>query len=124
MLDPALRQITATTPDRFRPYDRYGEPIAGLSWIPLSGEPHNDEFECFLLRMDAGARSTPHEHTGIEEFLVLDGELVDADGTRYRGGDFVHFLPGSKHCSHTPGGCTLLVMLRGKDRLLQAHELA
>ena len=122
MLNPALRQIVATRNCDFRPYDRYGEAIAGLSWVPLSGEPHNGEFECFLLRMDAGARSTPHEHTGIEEFLVLDGELVDTDGTRYLSGDFVQFMPGSKHCSRTVSGCTLLVMLRGNNRLLEAHE--
>ena len=123
MLNPALRRIVSARADDFRPYDRYGEPIEGMSWVPLSGERHNDEFECFLLRMEAGARSTPHEHTGIEEFLVLDGELVDADGTRYRSGDFVQFMPGSKHWSSTSDGCTLLVMLRGRNRALGLDEL-
>lgn len=124
MLDPKLRQVIGTRNRDFRPYDRYGEAIAGMSWIPLSGELLNGEFECFLLRMEAGARSKPHEHTGFEEFLVIDGELVDCDGEVYRGGDFVRLLPGSKHGSHTPAGCTLLVMLRGNNRALDEAEIA
>jgi len=124
MLDTKLREIIATGSDRLLPYDRYGEPLPGMSWQPLSGEPLNGEFECFLLRMEAGARSKPHEHTGIEEFLVIDGELVDCEGSVYRRGDFVRFLPGSKHTSHTPGGCTILVMLRGNNRALGDDEIA
>lgn len=124
MLDPKLRQVIGTRNEDFLPYDRYGEAIAGMSWIPLSGELLNGEFECFLLRMEAGASSKPHEHTGFEEFLVIDGELVDCDGKVFRRGDFVRFLPGSKHGSHTPQGCTLLVMLRGNNRALGEDELA
>ena len=77
MLDTSLRQIIGTSSNQFKPYDRYGDPVAGMSWIPLSGELLNGVFECFLLRMDAGAQSNPHEHTGDEEFLMLDGELID-----------------------------------------------
>jgi anti-sigma factor ChrR (cupin superfamily) len=123
MLDASLRQIIATTSEQYRPYDRYGEPIAGMSWIPLSGELHNGAFECFLLRMDAGARSRPHEHTGGEEFLLLDGELIDCDGQRFHSGDYVRFEPGSKHSSHTDEGCTMLVILRGNNRPLGSDEL-
>jgi anti-sigma factor ChrR (cupin superfamily) len=124
MLDPDLRQIIATHGTDFLPYDRYGDPLPGMSWLPLSGEPLNGEFECFLLRMEAGAQSKPHEHTGFEEFLVMDGELVDCDGSRYRVGDYVRLLPGSKHGSSTPDGCLLLVMLRGNNRALDASEIA
>ena len=123
MLDPDLRQIVSTATEKLRPYDRYGAPLTGMSWLPLSGEALNGEYECFLLRMDAGAESKPHEHTGHEEFLVLDGELVDCDGSRYRSGDFLRFAPGSKHYSHTPEGCTLLVILRGNNRALEADEI-
>ena len=73
--------------------------------------------------MAAGARSKPHEHTGFEEFLVMDGELVDCDGRVYRSGDFVRLMPGSKHTSHTPDGCTILVMLRGNNRALDEEEI-
>lgn len=124
MLDTSLREVIATHRENFRPYDRYGEPVAGMSWLPLSGELGNGEFECFLLHMEAGARSNPHEHTGYEEFLVIDGEFIDCDGSRYNSGDFLRYAPGSKHSSHTPQGCTLLVMLRGNNRPLSEAEMA
>jgi anti-sigma factor ChrR (cupin superfamily) len=123
MLDPKLRQIISTSADAFKPYNRYGKPIDGMSWIALAGEMLNGEFECFMLRMDAGTESKPHQHMGFEEFLVIDGELIDCDGTAYQTGDFVRLLPGSKHSSRTPDGCTLLVMLRGNNRLLTEDEL-
>jgi len=123
MLDPKLREVLSTRTDQFRPYDRYEVPVAGMSWIALSGELGNGEFECFMLRMDPGAQSRPHEHTGFEEFLVMDGELVDCDGSRYQSGDYVRFLPGSRHSSTTPDGCTLLVILRGNNRALEDEEL-
>ncbi len=124
MLDTKLRRIISSRKGNLKPYDRYGEPIPGMSWVALSGELLNGEFECFMLRMDAGASSKPHEHTGYEEFLVIEGELIDCDGSRYRAGDFVRFLPGSKHSSHTPDGCSLLVILRGNNRALSDAEIA
>ncbi len=124
MLDTKLRQIISSRKDNFKPYDRYGDPIPGMSWVALSGELQNGEFECFMLRMEAGAQSKPHEHTGFEEFLVIEGELVDCDGSSYRAGDFLRFLPGSMHSSHTPEGCTMLVILRGNNRALSDAEIA
>ncbi|MCP4301943.1 MAG: cupin [Gammaproteobacteria bacterium] len=124
MLDTSLRKIISTKADEFKPYDRYGDPISGMSWVALSGDLLNGEFECFMLRMEAGAQSKPHEHTGFEEFLVMEGELIDCDGSSYRAGDFVRLLPGSKHSSHTPDGCTLLVILRGNNRALSDAEIA
>ena len=123
MLDPQLREIINTGTKNFKAYDRYGSSIAGMSWIPLSGKLLNGEFECFLLRMEAGAVSKPHEHMGFEEFLVLEGTLIDIDSVEYKGGDFVCLLPGSKHSSHTPDGCLLLVILRGNNRALEENEL-
>jgi anti-sigma factor ChrR (cupin superfamily) len=123
MLEQNLRQIISTEAEEFKPYNRYGDPVAGMSWVALSGELLNGEFECFILRMDAGAKSKPHQHMGFEEFLVMQGELIDCDGTTYRKGDFVRLLPGSKHSSHSPNGCTLLVILRGNNRALSENEL-
>ena len=65
MLEQNLRQIISTEAKEFKPYDRYGDFVAGMSWVALSGELRNGEFECFMLRMEAGAVSKPHEHTGF-----------------------------------------------------------
>jgi len=124
-LDPRLRRVAETRKAAFRPYARYGAPVPGLEWLPLGGAhdsdrgDHGDHYECFLLRFAPGAASHPHEHTGYEEFMVLEGELIDADGTVFRAGDFVHFEPGSRHWSHAPAGCLLLVILRGRNRPLE-----
>ena len=75
---------SAKTAD-FRPYDRYGKRIAGLSWMPLRYDAPTGTGS-YLIRFAPGAASLPHEHGGVEEFVVLEGVLVDADGRRLAGG--------------------------------------
>ena len=122
-LDPNLRLTFNTSQTNFVPYNRYGTPVEGMSWLPLSGELLNGEYECFMLRMEPGTSSKPHEHMGHEEFLVLEGHLIDLDGTEYKTGDFVHLLPGSIHSSHTTDGCLMMVTLRGRNRPLSDNEI-
>ena len=38
-----------------------------------------------------------HDHAGMEEFLVLEGDLVDSDGTTFGPGDFVSYEAGTHH---------------------------
>jgi anti-sigma factor ChrR (cupin superfamily) len=104
------------------PYNRYGKALEGMSWLPLSGELLNNVYECFMLRMEPGTSTKAHEHMGHEEFLVLAGHLIDFDGIEYKVGDYVHFLPGSKHSSHSVDGCLLIVILRGGNRPLSINE--
>ena len=117
LLDKSLRHVIRYADFEMKPYDRYGESIDGMEWFHISGKAE-DGFECFLLRFKPGIRSKPHEHSGYEQFLVLDGELEDCDGEVFRTGDFVSFKPGSRHYSVSPNGCTLLVILRGQNYAL------
>jgi anti-sigma factor ChrR (cupin superfamily) len=117
-LDPNLRHHLSTSRENFIAYNRYGKIIDGMSYLPLSGEPLNGDYECFMLNMEPGTRTTPHEHLGHEEFLILEGELIDVDGVKYKSGDFIHLLPGSTHTSHTINGCLMMVILRGRNRPL------
>jgi len=71
-----------------------------------------------IYRMAPGTRSDAHEHTGDEEFLVLEGELTDHDGTVYRTGDLVWLRQGTQHWSHTEGGCLLAVHIPTAERNL------
>ena len=103
------------------PYDRFGKTDPNLEWLPLSGAFGSD-FECFLVRFKPGASSMPHEHTGIEEFLVLEGEIEDCDGALFRAGDFVSYGKGSRHFSTSRPGCLLLVVVRGPNRVLSEPE--
>jgi quercetin dioxygenase-like cupin family protein len=117
LLDPALRRITPTGAEHFRPDERYGRPLPGITRLPLSHDKASSD-DVYLIRFAPGARSLPHEHAGPEEFLVLEGELVDSDGTVLKAGDFVHYDAGSKHHSVSPNGCLLLVILRQPNRPL------
>jgi quercetin dioxygenase-like cupin family protein len=113
----AGREIIGTAEAKFEPFDQYGEPVAGLSWFKLNYDPKAVSGN-YLLRFGPGARSLPHVHTALEEFLVLEGELVDSDGTVFKPGDFIRYLPGSQHFSASPRGCVILVFLHGPNRLI------
>lgn len=120
---PERRIVRVDDAGAFRPFDRYGRAIPGMTWLPLSYDTARGA-GTFLLRMAPGARSLPHEHTHGEEFLMLEGELVDNDGTVFRAGDYVGFAPGSRHCSVAPGGCLIAVFMPGPNRALDAAEAA
>ena len=106
------RKITNLLNVKFEPFDNYGAPIPGMSWHKIS---YNNETGqgSYILKMEPGAKSLPHKHTSYEEFLMLDGELIDPDNKIFKKGDFVTFEPGSKHFSHTKNGCLVLVFMRG-----------
>ena len=105
-------KIIKTKKNKFLPYDRYGELVLRLEWLPLS----NDNFfekEIFLIKFKPKSRSNMHIHKCVEEFYVIDGELIDEDGELFEKGDFVRFEPGTRHSSFSKKGCTLLVILSG-----------
>ena len=112
------RKITNPYNVEFFPFDNYGVTVPGMSWHKISYKKENGGQGTYILKMQPGAKSLPHEHTGFEEFLMLDGELIDPDGRIFKKGDFVSFEPGSKHSSHTINGCLVLVFMRGINRPL------
>src|SRR5712691_11775872 len=95
-----------TTP--FLAYDLEGPIQAELSWLPLSYD-RTTGAGTYLMRMQPGAVTIEHEHALMEEFLVLEGDLVDSDGTVFGAGDFVSYEAGTRHCSSTRSGCLLAV---------------
>lgn len=98
-----------------------GPTRGGITYCNLSYDADAGE-GCYLIRFAPGTSSTPHEHVGYEEFLVLEGTLTDCDGTIYRRNDFVSLKPGSKHVSISDDGATLAVFIRGGFRPLGADE--
>jgi len=112
------RKITNLNDIEFIPFDNYGAVIPGMSWHKISYSKKNNGQGTYVLKMEPGAKSLPHEHTGFEEFLMLDGELIDPDGKIFKKGDFISFEPGSKHSSHTINGCLVLVFMRGINQPL------
>ena len=112
------RKITNLDNIEFLPFDNYGAVVPGMSWHKISYSIENGGQGTYVLKMEPGAKSLPHEHTGFEEFLMLDGELIDPDGKIFKKGDFISFEPESKHSSHTTNGCLVLVFMRGINRAL------
>jgi anti-sigma factor ChrR (cupin superfamily) len=106
--DVAGRLVVNAQRTPFLPYDLEGPVQPEMSWLPVSYDPQSGE-GCYLMRMEPGAVTIAHEHPGMEEFLVLEGDLVDSDGSAFRAGDFVSYQPGTRHNSSTEGGCLLAV---------------
>ena len=112
------RKITNPHDVEFVPFDNYGVVVPGMSWHKISYSKENGGHGTYILKMEPGAKSLSHKHTGFEEFLMLDGELIDLDGKIFKKGDFISFEPGSKHSSHTINGCLVLVFMRGINQPL------
>ena len=112
------RKITNLYNVEFVPFDNYGSPVPGMNWHKITYSRENGGQGTYVLKMEPGAKSLPHEHMGFEEFLMLDGELTDPDGKIFKKGDFISFEPGSKHSSHTINGCLVLVFMRGINQPL------
>lgn len=68
-----------------------------------------------IYRMAPGETTEAHEHLSDEEFLMLEGEIVDHDGARYGPGDLVWLRKGTKHYSYSPNGCLIVVYLEGEE---------
>ncbi|MEI7970097.1 MAG: cupin domain-containing protein [Betaproteobacteria bacterium] len=63
-----------------------------------------------VVRYAPGSRFGFHEHTGGEEFLVLDGVFSDEAGD-YGAGAYVRNPPGTRHAPRSAAGCTIFVKL-------------
>lgn len=72
-----------------------------------------------VYRMPAGMRTRSHRHNGNEQFLVLEGELHESDGTIFRAGDLVFYRDGTEHNSWTPDGCLLAVHIASSETTLE-----
>jgi anti-sigma factor ChrR (cupin superfamily) len=68
-----------------------------------------------VYRMPPGMTSRPHRHNGHEQFLILEGELIENDGTVFRKGDLVWLRDHTEHCSYTPNGCLLAVHIAATE---------
>lgn len=91
----------------FDPYDMEGPLQDDMSVLAISYDSASRR-GIYVMRMEPGAVTIPHTHGCMEEFLILDGELIESDGTVLRKGDFVSYRPGSHHNSRTETGCLLV----------------
>jgi quercetin dioxygenase-like cupin family protein len=114
---PSERLVVNIKTAPFTPLIADGREVPGQSYLQLDETfPAGAGFHIY--KMAPGSQSQPHEHTCHEQFLVLDGELIENDGTIFRPGDFVLLKEGTQHNSRTETGCTLAVFIRSIERNL------
>ena len=102
------RRIIDTRNTAFLPYDLDGPLQPEMAYLPISFDRTSGQ-GCYIMRMRPGAVTIAHDHNGMEEYLVLEGELIESDGTVLRAGDFVSYEAGTHHNSRTTTGCLLAV---------------
>ena len=111
------RLITNTNKIKFKPFDNYGKVIKGMDWHKITYNKITGQ-GTYILKLKPNTRTPYHKHVGYEEFYILNGELIDKDNLKFKKGDFISFKPGTHHSSYTKKGCTLLVFMRKKNKLL------
>lgn len=114
-ISPDDRRVTNIREGAFKPFvDADGRHDGEV----LQVNPNNPTGYGFhVYRMPAGHTTTAHEHVGDEEFLIIEGEIVDHDGFRYGPGDLVWLRSGTKHHSYSPDGCLLAVNLPADTKI-------
>jgi len=108
------RKIAKLNNLKFIPFDKYGKTIKGWTWHNISFNKKTN-FGTYVSKLEPGTKTPPHVHTGHEEFLILDGELIDSDGTIFKKGDFISYEPNSSHSSYSKKGCLILTFMRGHN---------
>ena len=102
------RRVVRIAEAEFLPYDLDGPLQPEMSWLSVSFDRRSGQ-GCYLMRMRFGAVTIEHDHLGFEEFVILEGELIDSDGAVFKAGDFVSYQPGTRHNSRTETGCLIAV---------------
>ncbi len=92
----------------YRVYDMEGIRQTDMSYIPLTYDKDGDGKGFYVIRMEPGAATIAHTHRRNEDYLILEGDLIQPDGRVLGPGDFVHYAPGTRHNSRTEKGCLLI----------------
>lgn len=99
-----------------REMDWEASPCPGVWRKPLARESEEQGHTTSIVKYDAGASFSAHQHPCGEEILVLDGVFSDEHGD-YPAGTYLRNPPGSSHSPLSHQGCVLLVKLDQFDQL-------
>lgn len=108
----ALSSLLDVTVDRARALlDRAMDPsgwesglLPGLSTLWVEGGATVAGCIRGFIRLEAGHTFPVHHHLGDEQVLVLEGVMVDSDGTAYHPGEYLPKTTGSEHGYHAQAG--------------------
>jgi uncharacterized cupin superfamily protein len=101
------RRIVNIHDAAYGPYDMEGPVQEDMSLL-LGSYDDTTKRGIYVIRMAPGAETIAHTHGCTEEFLILEGELIESDGHVLKAGDLVTYAPGSHHNSRTETGCLLI----------------
>ena len=119
-LDTGRRVVNWKTAD-WCPYPALDGDKTGLRWNPIrAGTGDGDGF--YLMKIAPGGGGKLHEHTALETFVILQGELIDVDGRVLKEGDCIVYQPGTRHSTHSPTGCIMLVWVAGPLVTIEGND--
>jgi len=102
------RTVTNIFTAPFRPYDLEGPLQDDIAYLPLTYDKDGDGRGVYVIRMAPGAETIAHAHRFNEDYLIIEGDLIEPDGRVLGPGDFVHYEPATRHNSRTVTGCLLI----------------
>ena len=108
------RRVTNIFDTRYISYDLDGPVQKDMQLLNLSYNKDTG-LGWYVIRMAPGAATIPHTHNSREEYLILEGDLIESDGTVLRKRDFVNYAPGTHHNSRTENGCLLIGLNRTEE---------
>jgi len=101
------RRVIDTRKNKYEVYEFGGPKLDNISQLDLSYD-HKTGHGAYMIRMEPGSETTAHRHTVREEYLIIEGDLVEPGGLTLGPGDYIIYEPGSEHSSRTVNGCLLV----------------
>ena len=105
-IDKAGRKIVKTASTPFGAY-HWQPDNKDMSFLGLSYDPETAQ-GAYIMRMEPRSQTEWHTHKRREEYFIVEGDLIENDGTVLGPGDYVINEPGSEHNSRTVNGCVIL----------------
>ena len=90
------RRVINTQNAKYEDYDFEGPILKDIGQLDLTYDRETG-LGAYMIRMQAGSETTRHVHTIREEYLIIDGDLVESDGLVLGSGDYVIYETGTKH---------------------------
>jgi quercetin dioxygenase-like cupin family protein len=110
-VDDAARSLEAiTAADAWR-----AGPLPGMWRAEVRGRAKEAGRTAIFLKSAPGLHCPNHRHVGEERLLILEGGIVESDGTEYHPGDLVVKAAGSSHSFTVPTSeaCVSAYLLEG-----------
>jgi len=100
-------KIINTNKAEYYVYDFDGPALDGVYQLDLSYD-RDTGHGAYMIRMEPGTITTRHVHRLREEFLIIEGDIIESDGTVLGPGDYIIYEPGSEHNSRTENGALVI----------------